>query len=384
METRLVKVKDLSSSDEKAWSTLAERAIEPNPFFEPGFLALASRHFDGFSDSRLLVAHEGPEFRGVLPIVGLERPRFPPRPRTTSRGNPTMVSGSCTPLVDRTCVEQTVGALLEGLQREAEEGVLPGIIGLKRINDNAPVVESLRRQAAARGFPTFTKDSYERGVVTRTGRWENPLSGSRRREIARRRRLLARESGSELHMVDRSLDPAAAADFLKIEASGWKGRDEGTAYARDPGKVAWFHEWCDYWGKAGRLIVLALNLGNTSVAMQYFVRAGDGIFLYRIAYDAGFPKYGLGQMLLESAMELLFKETDALWIDACTDPNSEFLLAMLPERRTTSTLLIGTGGLVDRTLVSATPAMARIVAAQRRARQKWARSDANPMPGKGG
>ena len=374
MQTRIVAVRDLLPTEERAWGDLAARAVEPNPFFEPGFLSLASRHFVGFAETRLLVAHEGSEFKGVLPIVGVERPRIPPRPILTTRGDPTMVSGACTPLVDRTCVDEAVGALLDGLQAGAKSGAIPGIVSLKRLGDDGPVAHSLRRQSTARGFPVHTKESYERGMVTRSGSWENPLSGSRRREIARRRRLLARDTGSEVRVVDRSDDPEAATDFMRIEASGWKGRDHGTAYARDPHKVAWFHEWCDHWGKSGRLTVLALNLGEISIAMQYFIRAGEGIFLYRIAHDESYPKYGLGQMLLESALELLFEENDALWLDACADPDNGFLLAMLPERRTTSNVLIGTGGRVDRALVSATPTMAKAVAAQRRARQRLVES----------
>ena len=41
--------------------------MEPNPFFEPDFLTLASRAFDGFSKTRLLVASEGSEFQGRAP-----------------------------------------------------------------------------------------------------------------------------------------------------------------------------------------------------------------------------------------------------------------------------------------------------------------------------
>lgn len=146
-----------------------------------------------------------------------------------------------------------------------------------------------------------------------------------------------------------------------MESSGWKGRDGGTAFAREPRKVAWFYEWCDYWRAAGRLIVFALNIDDTSIAMDYFVRAGEGIFAFRTAYDETYSMYGPGTMLLEADMKLLLEQTDALWLDACTDPNNTFLLSMLPERRTTSTVFIGTGGAVDRALVSALPAMTRSV-----------------------
>jgi hypothetical protein len=370
METRLINIQDLLPAEEEAWSALAERAVEPNPFFEPGFLVLAGRHFEGFSKTRLLVAHEGDVFRAVLPIIGVERPRIPPRPAMTTRGEPTMISGLCTPLVDRACVDQATGALLDGLRNGAQRGDLPGVLSLKRVREGGPVIEALRAGSAARGMPTFTKETWERGFVTRSGTWDSPLSSQRRRTNRRRRRALESESGSEVSLVDRTLDPAAAEDFLKMEVSGWKGQGHGSAYARDPDKVAWFQEWCERWIEAGRLVVLALNVGTTSIAMQYAILAGDGISLYRIAYDEGYAKYGPGAILLESVMERLLEQTDAAWLDSGTDPDNAFLLELLPERSTLSALLIGTGGAVDRTTVSAMPLMTRGVAGLRRVRQR--------------
>ncbi len=281
-----------------------------------------------------------------------------------------MVSGLCTPLVDRSCVDQSVGALLDGLRVGAKRGDLPGILSAKRIVENGPVIESLRREAGIRGMPTFTKEVWVRGMVSRTGSWENPLSRKRRHEMARLRRLLAKDCGADVTVVDRTFDPAVTADFINLEASGWKGRGDGTAYARDPAKVAWFGEWCERWTKAGRVVVSALNVGNTSIAIGYFVLAGEGIFYYRTAYDDTYAKYGPGALLLQSAMEALLKQTDAKWIDSSTDPGNEFMLRSLPEKRTIAMLLIGTGGTVDRLLVSSMPFMTRGVEDLRGVRQK--------------
>ena len=88
-------------------------------------------------------------------------------------------------------------------------------------------------------MPTFTKESWVRGMVTRDGKWDNPLTGDRRRSNARRRRGLEKDFGGEVSVVDRTHDPEAMADFLRLEASGWKGRGDGTAYGvilrRSPG-----------------------------------------------------------------------------------------------------------------------------------------------------
>lgn len=145
---------------------------------------------------------------------------------------------------------------------------------LTRIVENGSVIESLRREAEAREMPTFTKESWVRGMVTRDGKWDNPLTGDRRRSNARRRRGLEKDFGGEVSVVDRTHDPEAMADFLRLEASGWKGRGDGTAYPRDPAKVAWFRDWCQWWTSAGRVIVIAVNVGETSIAMLYCLRVG--------------------------------------------------------------------------------------------------------------
>jgi hypothetical protein len=380
VETRLVHIRDISPADEWAWNALAERAIEPNPYFEPTPLLLAYRHFEGFSKTRILIAQEGTDFMGVLPIIGVERSRIPPRMTMTTRGHPTAINGLCTPLVDPTCVDQTIGVLLGGLRDGAKRGELPGILSFKRLNSGGPVADSLRRVSEALDFPFFTKETWVRGVVSRSGKWENPLSSSRRRDIERRRRGLARDAGVDVTVVDRTNDEDATADFLRLEASGWKGRDHGSAFARDPQKVMWFQEWCAHWRAKGRLWVLALNLGEDSIAIQQCIRAGNGLIMFRVAHDPEYGRYGPGAMLLASLMEKLFAETDAQWIDSCTDPSNEFFLAMLPERRSSSVFLIGTGGKLDRTFVSAMPAMTKLMESQRLLRDRLAAVRTPPSP----
>ncbi len=175
-------------------------------------------------------------------------------------------------------------------------------------------------------------------------------------------------------LVDRTSDPAAAEDFLVMEASGWKGREGGLALTRRPATVAWFREWHPVWVANGRLTILALNVGSVCVAMQYYVRAGEGLFCFRIAFDDAYGKYKPGAMLMSMALNHLRDHTDAAWVDSATDPGNTFLLGMLPERRTVSTILIGTGGVVDRSLVSALPMMTKVVVAGKQARKRLARS----------
>jgi CelD/BcsL family acetyltransferase involved in cellulose biosynthesis len=371
MKTRIVKLGSLSASDEQSWRDLADRVLEPNPYFEPDFLSLSCRHFPGYAKTALVIAEEGDAFKGILPLVNVERRRIPPRMVARSRDYPTGVSSLCTPLVDSACVDQATTALLHGLEDAAKHEGWPGIFSFDRIGDDGPVAESIRRMAGNLGYPVFVKETWVRGTVTRTGRWDNPVDGHRRREIGRRRRLLAKEAGAEVTVVERSSDPSALDDFLRMEASGYKGKEGGLAFSRTPETAAWFREWRDRWAKAGRLVMLALNVGDVPIAMQCFVRAGPGFFCFRIAFDEEYARYFPGAMLLSSALEFLRDETDAQWVDSCSDPNNEFFLGMLPERRRLSMLLIGTGGALDRRLVGALPAINRVKSASEQARARW-------------
>jgi hypothetical protein len=262
-------------------------------------------------------------------------------------------------------------ALMEKLGRAARYEGWPGIVSFEQISSDGPVHESLRRVCAERRLPVFEKDSWDRGMVSRGGEWATPVQGKRRREIERRQRLLAKESGAEVTLVDRSQDPTVVEAFLEMEMSGWKGREEGRAFARFPDTAAWFREWHRRWAASGRVIVLSLDLGPTPVAMQYFVRAREGIFCFRVAHDEKFEKFSTGSILFLLALSYLRDNTDAMWLNSATDKGSAFYLGMLPERRSVCNLLIGTGGVVDRSLVSALPAMTNLNAAQSRAKSRW-------------
>jgi hypothetical protein len=380
METRLVKVGDVTSEDTRAWRALTERAVEPNPVVEPDFLGLCAKHFEGYAGTTLVVSLEGGVFRAVLPIVKFEKPRIPPRMVASTRGRPTAVRPLGTPLVDISYTDEAVGGLLDGLHDAAENHGWPGILLLDMLHNDGPVAQSLRRASEERRFPFFTKEIWDRGMVNRGGSWEDPLTKERKRQLGRRRRALTRESGGEVSMVDRTLDPSVVEEFLVMESGGWKGQEGGLAFARDPHTAAWFREWYPGWAAAGRVIMLCLYAGDIPIAMQCYVRGGEGIFCFRTAYDESYSKYGPGAMLIAGGTEYLLEHTDARWIDSSTDKGNAFLLELLPERRSLSTVLIGTGGRLDKSVVSALPAMTTVVGELRKVQQRWARTRSKGGP----
>ena len=67
---------------------------------------------------------------------------------------------------------------------------------------------------------------------------------------------------------------------------------------------------------SGRLTILALNVGSVSVAMQYYVRANEGLFCFRIAFDDAYAKYKPGAMLMSMALSHLRDHATAEWVDS--------------------------------------------------------------------
>jgi CelD/BcsL family acetyltransferase involved in cellulose biosynthesis len=379
VRSRVVRIRDISPDDEASWRRLAERAVEPNPFAEPDFFVLAVRHFEGFADASLVIVEDGPDFVAALPIAACTRPRLPPRRVASTGADPKQISGLQTPLIDRGAPDRAVGGLLDGLHRAARNGEWPGVVLLEECGTDGPVGEALMRQSRERGCPVHVKDTWERGTVTRAGKWESPFDGKRRREIGRKQRMLTEHLGAEVTLVDRSRDGDALEGFFEMEASGWKGRDGGHAFARYPGMADWFREWHSRLSAAGRVTLLSLHAGTVPIAMSYFIRAGEGLICFRSAIDEEYSKYGPGAMLVAAALTFLRESTDAAWMDSMTWKDNAFFLGLMPERRTLSSLLIGTGGALDRAAVSALPTLERLVEVRHRVQGRMARAAKTPV-----
>jgi len=370
MNFRLIKALDVSTDDDASWRRLAARAMEPNPYAEPDFFGVSSRHFEGYANATVVVAEEGGEFRALLPIAAIGKRRIPPRKVADTRSTPTAVFGVGTPLIDGTKPEQSMAGLIEALGNTGRDDKWPGIVSLERLRTEGPVFGLLRSVCADRNLPFLIRDAWEYGSVSRTGEWSSPVQGKRRKEIERRLRQLAKETGEEVTLVDRGQDPSAFEDFLKMEASGWKSGPGGGAFALRQDTTEWFREWSQRWGATDRVMALTLCVGATPVAMQYFVRAGEGIFALRVANEDSYARYSPGTGLFLLSLRYLYESTDAAWVEAPTDKDN-WSLHLLPEHRTLSNVLIGTGGLLDRTLVSALPAMKRVVDLPSQARNRW-------------
>jgi CelD/BcsL family acetyltransferase involved in cellulose biosynthesis len=338
LSARMVPIDRLSEADMEAWRDLAKRAAEPNPFMEPDLVLPAATHLGLPSPHLLMVGSgsgsgSGVRLEACVAVNTGVRLRTIPLPHVRIWRH--LYAPLGTPLVDRDRVDQATDGVVELLRSEA--GLVRTIV-LEWVGEGGPVAEGLRRAFAARGQGLLAYRTFWRGVFRR-GSPAGPASKHRRTRALGR--ALQREAGSPVATVDRAGDPAAVEGFLELEASGWKGRS-GTALLRRPGHAEFFRDMCARFAVAGRLELRSMEVAGRPVAMTCSLRAGDGLFQLKSAYDEAYAKYSPGVLIQLDAMDRVSSAPEGSspsWIDSCTDPDNPVINRLYAERRELSVLM---------------------------------------------
>ncbi len=328
--TRLISLSDLSDEQVDAWRRLAARAAEPNPFFEPEFvLPAAARSTDG--RGALLVLERDGEWLACLPV----RPRGTP-PLGALQAWRHRYCFLATPLVDRDCVELAAAELVAAVREHNRFLALP-LMAL-----DGPVGAALERAVGAGRYELVFDRRFERSCLVREPGAETPDMASKDRR--RRLRRLEERLGGAVVLEDRSGDPQAVDEFLRLEAASWKG-EAGTALASSEADAAFFREmWADFTA-AGRTRLLALSGGSSPpIAMLCELAAGDALFAFKMAFDESYRSLSPGVELLMRVIEDFSEHRPERLMDSCAAHDSKLMNRLMPDRRSFASLVIGPSG----------------------------------------
>lgn len=321
----------LSSAASAAWDRLAERAAEPNPFFERAFVTTACEQL-GADDVAVLFLADGEEWAGCMPvrvkrILGL-------RVLVSGWRHPYSFLG--TPLVDADRVEEFAAALIRSVAARKHGRCL----AIHRAS-HGPILEAIRQQAETGGAELLFERSFERAALARRPEadYTAGLKSKRRSELKRQRRRLGEELDADIVARDRDDDGAVEA-FLRLEASGWKGRD-GTAMASDERSAGFLRAMWAEFAAAGRLRIRSLEAGDRVLAMTVDLRAGDSLFGFKTAFDEELHRFSPGIQLQIDNFGAFHERGSERFIDSCSEPDNETMNALWPDRRTIETLLLG-------------------------------------------
>jgi CelD/BcsL family acetyltransferase involved in cellulose biosynthesis len=333
---RSIALESITAEDVRAWEQLASEAAEPNPFFEPGFVRIAAGAL-GADDVHLLVDDDAGAWRGCVPV------RF-----NRVLGRPILAAGwkhpysfLGTPLVTSTGGEGFAESLTRAVSARS-----PCRFALLRRASEGPVLAAIRAAVEAQPkLGVVFERSMQRPALERRDSFDylSEMKSRRRSELRRQRRKLGEALGGEPTVRDRDDVAQAAEEFLRLEASGWKG-ESGTAMASDEASARLFRDVCAEFGGDDRIRFRSLEANGRVAAMTCDIVAGDVRFGFKAAYDEDLRRYSPGVQLQVDNFVAFGEHGPERLIDSCGEPDNEAMSDLWPERRSIATLAFGSRG----------------------------------------
>jgi len=337
-----------------AWEELAAAAIEPNVFYEHWMLLPALEAFGAEKDIRvvLVLTHDPHNADAPAKLGGLF-----PLERIRDFRNLKVSALSlwqhvhcyvCTPLVRADTASECMIELFRWLRSE-EAGA--SLIELKCISGDGPFHKKLVDLSNELELLSWTTDIFTRGLWRRGDDEktdpESAVSGDLRRRLRRKERRL-RERGCVEHLVLRPEDDVRRwiDDFLRVEASGWKGLG-GSALASSESDRRYFTDIATSAFRRGRLLMLGVNFDGRPIARRCAFVSGEGSFAFKTAYDEEFADFSPGAMLEVDSIRQLQSLPHVRWMDSCAAPDNLLVNRLSNDRKTIQSLTIGGGALGD-------------------------------------
>lgn len=264
----ILEARVLSSCSEivEAWSHLAARALEPNPFFEPGFLLAAAQHLVAFRDVTVLLAWqgagEGPQRRllGFVPVFSRQGFFLPDA--LLGLGDRRVASGA--PLLDRQRAPAVIEAFLAPRRQRLIDG--QGLV-LRAIDRDGPLAATLR-EISGNGAPGGLSVTF-----LMTGGHPPGASGPA---------AVAPTGADGLKLVEPRTQAAlrdAVEIILAMEASGERGRT-GTATLQNTREVGFLRAMTRNLARSRQCRVGLLMQGDQPLAGAILIGRGARNWLY--------------------------------------------------------------------------------------------------------
>ena len=144
-----------------------------------------------------------------------------------------------------------------------------------------------------------------------------------------------------------------AEDFLKLEASGWKGK-EGTALASTAATKAFYKEMIQESAKAGKAKFLSLKLDGRLIAMLSDIHSEKFSYCYKTAYNEEFSSFSPGLQAEFKNIEYLHRDGIELG-DSCTSTSTSSVNRIWGQKLAFQNLVLSLSPGLARTAVKALP-----------------------------
>ncbi|WP_156323435.1 GNAT family N-acetyltransferase [Bosea sp. AAP35] len=270
-----LEVRPLSACAEiiDAWSHLAGRALEPNPFFEPGFALAAAHHLVAFRDVVAILAWQGatagPQRRllGLIPVFPRQGLFLPDA--LVGFGDRRILNGA--PLLDRERAGAVIAAVLDPRRQRLLDG--HGLV-LRAIDGDGPLAVALCNRPGSEGVVARFKPRQGFG----TGVPSSDAIAAFRATLSGYAKLTLAEPRTQGGLRD------AAEIILAMEASG-RLAQAGRATLQDTREVGFLRAMTRGLGRARQCRISLLMLGDDAIAGAIMIGRGPRAWLYLGAQD---------------------------------------------------------------------------------------------------
>lgn len=341
----------------RQWQDLAARSAQANPFYEHWYLMPSLQAFDTNKMVRLFTltatTSKGDEtLLGLLPIVRSNRYGRWPIAHLSNWLHPNIFLGE--PLIASGFEEAFWTALYQYCDMNAGNALF---LHMNRHYLNSVSTRAMHHGAMQQSRSIAMVQAEERAILSIQG--DTPqtyagasLTGKKRKELRRQ----ANRLGDIGTIVHQKLEGQSAidgldvwmADFLALEAKGWKGK-AGSALACDDRTISLFRRALLGSAAEGRLQLLDIRLDERPIAMLVNFLTPPYAFSYKTAYDEDYARFSPGVLLQMDNLALL-NRADLIQCDSCAAPDHPMIDSIWRERCTMTRHSIGIGGSARRRL----------------------------------
>lgn len=347
-----------------AWEELAAAALEPNVFYEPWMLLPALRHLRGDADLQFAFVYaEGagsadrePVLCGFFPFE--RQGHYKNLPVSALRLWKHLHCFLCNPLVRAESARACFRAVFDWAARDPRGSSL---IEFGGISGDGPLWNALVEFLEQDRHPTLTLECSTRALLRPRSDaktyLDDALSPKKRRTLRQQESALGRQGTLEYATLAGDGDIAAwTDDFLRLETSGWKGR-EGTALSCNPTQQQFFVETLDEAFRRGRLMMLALSLNGRPIAQLCNFLCRNGSFAFKVAFDEAYARYSPGVLLEIENIAEVHRHSWIRWMDSCSAPGPTLTKQIWLDRRIVQTILAASGRSPGPFLIAVLPFM---------------------------
>jgi CelD/BcsL family acetyltransferase involved in cellulose biosynthesis len=330
----LTPLADISASQ---WRALSERAVEPNGYYLPDWeLAInASAHGRGGA-SALGSWSDAKGLTGLLPVVSMWRAYKIPLPALVSADPYGTLS---TPLLDRDDPEAAAAEILHEARRAGAYALV-----LRDTSLDGAAMQAFSTVLRRDGITPRVLTSHVRAALDARRDADEllheALGAKKLKELRRQRNRLADHGDVRIDIARTPGEVAAAIEtFLKLEASGWKGK-RGTALAQDDGDAAFVRRATPALAANRQCEIMTLTAGTSPLAAAIVLRHQDRAFYFKLGVDERFAKFSPGvQLTLELTRHLCADPAIAV-ADSTANPDHPMINPIWRERLSIGDVLI--------------------------------------------